>query len=82
LGKAVAEAGVDLLVTVGEPPRTTARVAQETARHDLQIKCFDSTISACDHMQEFVKEDDIVLVKGSRTVRLERVVNELIKDYG
>jgi len=82
LGTAVAEAGVDLLVTVGESPRTTARVAQETAGHDLQIKCFDSTISACDRVQEFVKEDDIVLVKGSRTARLEQVVNRLIKGYG
>ncbi len=77
LGTAVAEAGVDLLVTVGEPPRTTARVAQETARHELQTKCFDSAICACEHLQEFVQEDDIVLVKGSRTVRLERVVDRL-----
>jgi UDP-N-acetylmuramoyl-tripeptide--D-alanyl-D-alanine ligase len=82
LGTAVAEAGVDLLVTVGDPPRTTARVAREAARRDLQTKCFDSTASVCEHLQEFLKPDDILLVKGSRTARLERVVQELIKDYG
>jgi UDP-N-acetylmuramoyl-tripeptide--D-alanyl-D-alanine ligase len=82
LGAAVAEAGVDLLATVGDPPRTTARVARENARHDLQTECFDSTASVCDHLQEFLKQDDILLIKGSRTARLERVVQELIKDYG
>jgi UDP-N-acetylmuramoyl-tripeptide--D-alanyl-D-alanine ligase len=82
LGTAVAQAGVDLLVTVGEPPRTTARVARETARYDLQTQCFESTVSVCNHMKEFVKEDDIILVKGSRTARLERVVEKLVKDYG
>jgi UDP-N-acetylmuramoyl-tripeptide--D-alanyl-D-alanine ligase len=82
LGTAVAEAGVDLLVTVGEPPRITARVAREAAPHDLQTRCFDSTASVCDHLREFLQQDDILLVKGSRTARLERVVQELIKDYG
>jgi UDP-N-acetylmuramoyl-tripeptide--D-alanyl-D-alanine ligase len=82
LGRAVAEAGVDLLVTVGAPPRTTARTAHQAARHDLQTRSFDDTVSACNHLQEFIQPDDIILVKGSRTARLEQVVNELIKGYG
>jgi UDP-N-acetylmuramoyl-tripeptide--D-alanyl-D-alanine ligase len=82
LGRAAAAAGVDLLVTVGAPPRTTARVAKENARHDLQTRSFDDTPSVCSHIQEFITKDDIILVKGSRTARLERVVEQLIKDYG
>ena len=82
LGQAVAEAGVELLVTVGAPPRTTAQTARQTARHDLQTRSFDDTLSTCNHLQEFIQEDDIILVKGSRAARLEQVVNELIKDYG
>ena len=82
LGIAAAEAGVDLLVAVGEEPKTAARVARQTARHDLQTICFDDTQSTCEHVQEFLREDDIILVKGSRTARLERVVQQLVKDYG
>jgi UDP-N-acetylmuramoyl-tripeptide--D-alanyl-D-alanine ligase len=82
LGRAVAEAGVDLLVTVGAPPQTTARIARQAARHDLQTRSFDDTLSACNHLQEFIQPDDIILVKGSRTARLEQVVNELMKDHG
>jgi len=81
LGRAVAEAGVDLLVTVGTPPQTTARVARETARHDLQTRSYADTVSVCNDMQEFLKRDDIVLVKGSRTARLERVVEALREVY-
>jgi UDP-N-acetylmuramoyl-tripeptide--D-alanyl-D-alanine ligase len=82
LGVAVAEAGVDLMVAVGEPPKTAAQAAREAARQDLQTLCFEDTLSVCDHVQEFVREDDIILVKGSRTARLERVVQQLIKDNG
>lgn len=82
LGVAAAKAGVDLLVAVGEEPKTAARVARQTAGHDLQAICFDDTQSVCEHVQEFLREDDIILVKGSRTARLERVVQELTKNYG
>jgi UDP-N-acetylmuramoyl-tripeptide--D-alanyl-D-alanine ligase len=82
LGRAVAEAGVDLFVAVGGPPQTTAQVARDTARHDLQTRCFADTLSACRDVQEFLHSDDIVLVKGSRKARLEQVVDELIRNYG
>ena len=82
LGQAVAEAGVDLLVTVGASPRTTAETARQTARHDLQTRSFDDTLSTCNHLQEFIQKDDIILVKGSRTARLEQVVDTLTKDFG
>ncbi len=77
LGVAAAQAGVDLFVAVGEPPKTAAQAARKTSRQDLQTLCFDDTLSACSHVQEFVREDDIILVKGSRTARLERVVEAL-----
>ncbi|MBN1509028.1 MAG: UDP-N-acetylmuramoyl-tripeptide--D-alanyl-D-alanine ligase [Sedimentisphaerales bacterium] len=77
LGSAVAEAGVDLLVTIGEPPRVTARAAQEATRRHLTVQSFDDVATACNHMEEFIRQDDIVLVKGSRTARLERVVERL-----
>lgn len=77
LGAAVAEAGVDLLVAVGAAPRVTAQVAREKARHDLQTRCFEDAAAVCDHMQGFLRPDDMILVKGSRTARLERVVEAL-----
>jgi UDP-N-acetylmuramoyl-tripeptide--D-alanyl-D-alanine ligase len=77
LGATVAETGVDLLVTIGEPARVTARAAQESARQGLHVQCFDDVASAGDRLRELIQEDDIVLVKGSRVARLERVVEKL-----
>jgi UDP-N-acetylmuramoyl-tripeptide--D-alanyl-D-alanine ligase len=82
LGAAVAEAGVDLLVAIGDGPKTTAKVAREMSPHEVQTLCFADTGAVCDHVQEFVRADDIILVKGSRTARLERVVERLMKDDG
>ncbi|MBN1362939.1 MAG: UDP-N-acetylmuramoyl-L-alanyl-D-glutamate--2,6-diaminopimelate ligase [Sedimentisphaerales bacterium] len=76
LGRAVAETGVDLLLTVGASARVTAQAAQ-AARRDLRAVCFDDTPSLCDKLEQFVAPRDIILVKGSRTARLETVVGRL-----
>jgi len=47
----------------------------------LKIKCFEDTISACNNLHEFIKDYDIVLVKGSRTAKLEMVVEKLKELY-
>jgi UDP-N-acetylmuramoyl-tripeptide--D-alanyl-D-alanine ligase len=80
LGEAVAEAGVDLLLAVGEPTRVVAAAAQ-AARRELQAAWFDGTTSLCDSLAQFVGRDDIMLVKGSRTARLETVVQRLQELY-
>jgi UDP-N-acetylmuramoyl-tripeptide--D-alanyl-D-alanine ligase len=76
LGEAVAKVGVDLLLAVGEPARVTAATAQ-AARCDLQAVCFDNADSLCDNLERLVGEYDIILVKGSRTARLEKVIQKL-----
>jgi len=81
LGLAVAEAGVDLLLTVGQETKTTGAAAK-AASNSLQAEHFDDTTALSDRLAHFVTEYDIILVKGSRAARLETIVNELIKDYG
>jgi murE/murF fusion protein len=76
LGRAIADAGVNLLLTVGTPARVTARAAQ-ALRRDLESVCFEDTASLCDTLEQFVAPGDIILVKGSRTARLETVVGKL-----
>jgi len=38
--------------------------------------------SLYDNLSAFVRQCDIILVKGSRTAQLENVVQRLIKDFG
>jgi len=77
LGASIAQAGVKLMVAVGELAKIAGQSAKATAEYDLQMKCFPDTISTCNNLHEFIKDYDIILIKGSRTAKLETVVRKL-----
>ncbi|MCK4914334.1 MAG: UDP-N-acetylmuramoyl-tripeptide--D-alanyl-D-alanine ligase [Planctomycetes bacterium] len=77
LGKAIAEAKIRLLLAVGKSAEITADSAKKNAEYDLQTKCFEDTILVCSELENFIKDDDVVLVKGSRTAKLEIVIEKL-----
>ena len=75
LGDDITKAKVNLLIAVGPDAKIAAEIAK--AEHDLQIKYFEDTVSACNNLEKFIKDSDIILVKGSRTAKLELVVAKL-----
>ena len=77
LGQYIAEAKVSLVIGVGEFAKIAAEAAQENAGYDLKIKCFNDTVSACNNLHEIIKDYDIILVKGSRTAKLESAIEKL-----
>jgi UDP-N-acetylmuramoyl-tripeptide--D-alanyl-D-alanine ligase len=77
LGSSIAKAGVQLVIAVGRLAQTAAKAAKRSAECDLQTKCFDDTLSACNNLKDSIKDYDIILVKGSRTARLEMAVEKL-----
>jgi UDP-N-acetylmuramoyl-tripeptide--D-alanyl-D-alanine ligase len=77
LGIAVAQAKVQLLLTIGKLTKITAETAKAAAKHDLEIKSFEDNLSACNNLEKFIKDYDIVLVKGSRVAKLEMAVEKL-----
>jgi UDP-N-acetylmuramoyl-tripeptide--D-alanyl-D-alanine ligase len=77
LGASIARAKVQLLIAVGRLAAVAAEAARRAADYDLQTKCFKDAAAACDNLHEFMKDYDIVLVKGSRTTRLETAVEKL-----
>ncbi|MFC1604932.1 UDP-N-acetylmuramoyl-tripeptide--D-alanyl-D-alanine ligase [Planctomycetota bacterium] len=77
LGRNIAQAGVQLLLAVGKFAKIAAEAAQANAEYDLKIKCFKDTVSAYNNLHEFIKDYDIILVKGSRVAKLEMLVDKL-----
>jgi UDP-N-acetylmuramoyl-tripeptide--D-alanyl-D-alanine ligase len=77
LGALVAQTKVQLLLAVGESARPTAQAAEKAAQGPLQTACFDDAAALCDNLDKFVRQSDIILVKGSRVARLETVVERL-----
>jgi len=77
IGPSIAKAGVKLLMTVGKYAKVAAEAAKASAEYGLKAKCFDDTLSACNNLKDSIKDYDIILVKGSRTAKLEMAVEKL-----
>ena len=78
VGRAAARAGVAVLVTVGgEPARALGRGAQDAGLGADAVRHAATSDEAAQIVADLVRPGDVVLVKGSRGVRLERVVDRL-----
>lgn len=78
LGIYVADKEVDLLVTVGSEAKYIATSARETGMNPECVEEFDRAYEAGKYLQEKIKHGDVVLIKGSQDVRLEKIAEELM----
>lgn len=77
VGRAAAEAGVTRLVAVGE---LAALAAEEAGERGVQTAAVDSPEAAAELLRPELREGDVVLVKGSRSMGLEHAVEGLADD--
>jgi len=71
---------VDVLVTVGERARIIADTAKKNGMSEDRVFSFSNTLEAGKFIQQRLKPGDIILVKGSQSARMERVVKELMAE--
>ncbi len=76
LGKKIGESGISLLLTVGPYGNLVSESAKQV-NSIIETEYFDNTEKLCDKLDSFLKKDDIVLVKASRSVGLEKVINRI-----
>jgi len=83
VGRAAARAGLDFLLAVGGKPAAAladaAVAAGMSASHVRHVAASDEAAEAA---AAFVREGDLVLVKGSRGIRTDRVVDRLRTAWG
>ncbi len=75
---ALAAQSTDLLITVGVRARKIAEAAVEKGMLQDSIFQFDRALDAAEHLKSVVGAGDVLLVKGSQGMRLERTVRELM----
>ncbi len=80
VGHHAVECGIDYLVFVGELMGEAMRAAQEAGKSPDQLFHFSTTDQAGRFVQEKMKNGDVILVKGSRGMHMEKVVKELMAD--
>ena len=67
----------DVLVTVGERANIIARAAAENRLKQERIHSFAESTDVIPFLNEFLQENDVVLVKGSRGMRMDKIVAAL-----
>jgi UDP-N-acetylmuramoyl-tripeptide--D-alanyl-D-alanine ligase len=80
LGAKVAESGINHLIAVGEKARDIIRGATAAGLSDDYIFYFDRAEEAGRFLQNRIKSGDVILVKGSQGVRMEKIVKEIMAE--
>ena len=80
VGFKVAELGIDLLVCVAEEARDIARSAIEAGMSKDSVMEFMSSEEAGRWLDPQIRKGDIVLVKGSQSIRTDKIVKEIMAE--
>jgi UDP-N-acetylmuramoyl-tripeptide--D-alanyl-D-alanine ligase len=67
----------DRLITVGKRGHMIAAAAHRAGLRSSAIAEFDATDEAVEYLRQSLTEKDVVLVKGSRGIRMDRIVTAL-----
>ena len=79
LGQKVVSDGVGVLLAAGP---FAEQILQGAGKDTCLMCAFKETEQLCDNLHKWVQPDDIILVKGSRSANLERVVLRLRELFG
>ena len=69
-----------MLVAVGTRAQVIATAARAAGLAEDKVYEYSSSLQAADALREMVREGDLVLIKGSQGIRMERVVARLLAD--
>jgi UDP-N-acetylmuramoyl-tripeptide--D-alanyl-D-alanine ligase len=77
LGELIVRVGVDRLITVGEPARMIHRAAVREGQLPEDALDVNTPDEALEDLRAWLRSGDVVLIKGSRVVGLERLAEAL-----
>ena len=76
----IAKDSVDVLVTVGVRARQIKEGALALGMNEESIHSFENGSDSIDLLLSFIEHGDVILIKGSQSMRMERVVKALMKN--
>jgi UDP-N-acetylmuramoyl-tripeptide--D-alanyl-D-alanine ligase len=76
VGKYAVEHHVDVILAVGQMAKEIINGASMVGANQL-LYSFDSISEVIDHLKELIKSNDIILIKGSRGMYMENIVESL-----
>ncbi len=76
----LASESADILVTIGVRARGFAKGAQDRGMKENNIMQYEDAERAGKELQNFIQPGDVLLIKGSQSIRAERIVEELMAE--
>lgn len=81
IGREIADfKNIDYLVTIGERAKDIKKGAVEKGLNNDNIYSFNNVSEAGLFLQEKIKENDLILIKGSQGMRLEKITKEIMAE--
>ncbi len=77
IGRYAFSKGIDYIFTIGENGRNIANGALESGAQEGKVLAFDNNNDIKSFLKGFVKNGDVILVKGSRGMKMEEIVEKL-----
>lgn len=77
IGRMCAEMNIDYLLVTGEFGKTIVCGAKKSGIKDMYVKYFDNIDHISDYILKHSDSDTVILIKASRGIKLENVVNRL-----
>jgi UDP-N-acetylmuramoyl-tripeptide--D-alanyl-D-alanine ligase len=80
-GRFIAGAGFDVLITLGPLAEKMAEGALEAGMSPDAVTTAADSATVVEAVDELLREGDLVLIKGSRGVKMETIVEELTRRH-
>lgn len=80
VGNKVVQSKINKLIAVGERSRDIARGAEDDGMHKDNIFHFAASEEAGRFIQERIRENDLIFIKGSQGMRMEKIVKEIMAE--
>lgn len=80
VGQKAFDVGIDKLIVIGDKSRYIAQGAGDAGMKKDNIFHFPNSDDARLFVQDRIQEGDIILIKGSQGIRMERIVKEIMSD--
>ncbi len=77
VGRYAVSEGINYIITVGKEGENIAKGALESGAREESIFAFGNNDEAGLFLEDFIKDGDVVLVKGSRGMKMEDIVDKL-----
>ena len=80
IGEQLAGLPIDMLVAIGDEAAYIKKSAEKFGLSNECTKHFSSAKEAAEYLKDQIQEEDIILVKGSRGMKLEKLVEKIIDE--